>query len=64
MKSDLVDIDVALHMITDRAVRVSLSGEDDKAVWLPLSQVEIVKRPKAMATVTLPERMAIEKGLV
>jgi len=64
MKSDLVDLDVALHAITEKAVRVSLTGEDEKAVWLPLSQAEVLKRSRGTAVVTLPEWLAREKGLI
>lgn len=40
MKSDLVDVTVALHAITERAVKVSALGERKDAVWIPLSHVE------------------------
>ena len=77
MKSDLVDLMLAQHHRTDRAVLVSELGEEAKAVWLPLSVVEIEESRKTAAgtlkcgqrvtlpliTVTLPERLAIEKGL-
>ena len=63
-RSDLVDVTVQLHAMTGRAIRVSDDGDDDKAVWLPLSQVEVLKRPRGTAVVTLPEWLAVEKGLV
>jgi len=63
MKSDLVDVFVAVHHRTERAVLVSLDGERSKAVWLPLSQIEIENR-KQDSIVTLPVRLATEKGLV
>lgn len=63
-KSDLVDITVQLHAMTNRAVRVSDDGDDKKAVWLPLSQVEVVKQPRGIAVVTLPEWLALQKGLI
>lgn len=63
-KSDLIDVTVQLHMITERAVRVSDDGEDKNAVWLPLSQCEILKRPNGIAIVTLPEWLALDKGLI
>ena len=60
------------------AVLVSDTGEESKAVWLPLSRIEIESKNKTvrgtlkngqfcnfpLVTVTLPERLAIEKGLV
>lgn len=63
-KSDLVDLTLHLHVMTERAVRVSETGEDAKAVWLPLSQVEVVPRPRSICVVTLPEWLALEKGLI
>jgi hypothetical protein len=63
MKSDLVDVFVAIHHRTEKAVLVSLDGERSKAVWLPLSQIEIEERERD-SIVTMPERLAIEKGLV
>lgn len=88
MKSDLVDLTLVLHAETERAVRVSDTGEDARAVWLPKSQIEIVPvtSPSSavrgdvaktvtaegrgrqlsrlpVVTVTLPEWLAIDKGL-
>lgn len=64
MKSDLVDLTVQLHHTTDRAVLVSLDGDRAKAVWVPLSQCEVETRPRGIVILTMPESMAIEKGLV
>jgi hypothetical protein len=78
MKSDLVDLMLAQHRRTKLAVLVSDTGEERKAVWLPLSIVEIEETNKRvtgmlknglkvacpMIVVTMPERLAIEKGLV
>lgn len=63
MKSDLVNIQVAVHHATEKAVLVSLDGERSKAVWLPRSQIE-VSEWRGDITVTMPERLAIYKGLV
>jgi len=63
-KSDLIDLTLCLHAITERAVSVSDTGEDAKAVWLPLSQCEVLKRPNRTCVVTLPEWLAHEKGLI
>lgn len=63
-KSDLVDLTMHLHAATERAIRVSDTGEEEKAVWLPLSQVEVLKRPGGIVVVTLPEWLAHEKGLI
>lgn len=64
-KSDLVDIDVQKLHETARAVLVT-TGLPDDAVWLPRAQVEIVKHDSmpGLHTVTMPEWLAIDRGLV
>ncbi|RJL15295.1 hypothetical protein [Paracoccus siganidrum] len=64
MKSDVIDIAVQIHARTDRAILASDDGDKDKAVWLPLSQVEVEIGQGGTATVTMPEWLAIDKGLV
>ena len=64
MKSDLVDLEVHVHHSTDKAILVSLDGDSRKTKWLPMSQIEYVYKGKARAEVTLPEWLAVEKGLV
>ena len=64
MKSDLIDIDGAVEARTDKAVLFH-TGDKAKAAWLPLSQIEIEETGLAgIFTVTLPERLALEKGLI
>ncbi|ACL58499.1 hypothetical protein [Methylobacterium nodulans] len=65
MRSDLVDLTVEIARETDLAVLVH-EGDKSKAVWLPKSVVEIVRDDPmpGLATITLPERVAVEKGLV
>lgn len=64
MKSDVTDIEVQIHARTDRGIMVSTDGERDGAVWLPLSQCEVHICARGTATITLPEWLAIEKGLI
>ena len=78
MKSTLVDLMLAKHHQTEKSVLVSDTGEEAKAVWLPLSRVEIEDAKNTakgqlkggqtvtlqMIVVTMPERLAMEKGLV
>lgn len=63
-KSELIDIEVEIRAETDKAVQV-FDGE--LTVWLPLSQIEI-ERPRAghkgPTIVTLPEWLALDKGLI
>lgn len=63
-KSDLVDVSVVLHHETPKAVLVSDDGNRDRGVWLPLSQVEVEHKKGGVVEVTMPEWLAIEKGLV
>lgn len=64
MKSNIIDIDVAIEARTEKAVLVH-DGDKSKAVWLPLSQIEISPTGiGGIETVTLPEWLALEKGLI
>ena len=63
-KSDLIDVTVQLHMLTERAILVSDDGDEKKAKWLPISQCEVLKRPNGIAIVTMPEWLALDKGLI
>ncbi|MBT9385512.1 hypothetical protein KM176_16680 [Pseudooceanicola sp. CBS1P-1] len=60
----VIDLEMQIHAQTLRSVLVSDDGEEANAVWLPLSQIELVRRRGGIAIVTLPEWLAIEKGLV
>jgi hypothetical protein len=63
-KSDLVDIDVAVEHRTEKAVLVH-TGDKYKAVWVPLSQVEIEETGiGGIFTLTIPEWLALERGLI
>lgn len=65
LKSELIDIAVCVHGSTPKAIRVSTNGEDKDAVWLPRSVIEIERKPGSdLAGITLPRRMAEDKGLV
>lgn len=70
MKSDIIDIDVTIHAESKRgesnagAILVSLDGEKTKAVWLPKSAIEFEQTSPGIFRVTLPERLALDKGLI
>lgn len=78
VKSDLHDFDFALHYDTGKAVLVSDTGDEGKAVWLPKAHVEIAQTGKTVAgtrtggqaaswplvMVTCPQWLAQEKGLI
>ena len=66
MKSDLVDIEVALHHETEKAYLVSTDGERASAVWIPKSMCDLIRTERDKGenwTITLTERLATEKGL-
>lgn len=67
-KSDILDIRVVVHRQTEAAVLVSEDGDVEKAVWLPLSQIEIDDAPSKgrtrYADVQIPEWLAAQRGLV
>jgi hypothetical protein len=76
--SDLHDLDLVLHAETEKAILVSPDGTEARAAWLPKSRVEIyrgglnanaIKRSGQrvvlpVITVTVPEGLAKEKGLI
>ena len=67
MRSNLIDIAGVLHHQTEKAILFSDTGEKDDAVWIPKSVIEMeVLDPKHpdQVVVTMPERMAIDRGLV
>jgi hypothetical protein len=65
MKSNLVDLDVRVERDEpiEQAILVKI---DDVKHWLPRSQIEVeyTDQHKQFATVTMPEWLAIKKGLV
>ncbi len=68
-KSELYDCNLVLHHATLRAYGVSETGDPEKIVWLPKSQVERNEKTGdhkiwPIYSFTMPEWLAIEKGLV
>lgn len=65
-RSTLVDVTVQIHHrpTNGRAILVSDDGDVKRAVWLPLSQIEIEIIRGDTAEVTMPEWLAQEKGLI
>lgn len=73
MRSDLVDIEV--RVVSDDptkqaiavvdGVTMDLGTKNPKWFWLPRSQIEYTEPDRAdRTTVTLPEWLAVDKGLV
>ena len=64
MKSDVIDISVQKLHETAAAVLVTDSTPEN-GVWLPKSQIEIeMSEIDGICTVTLPEWLALDKGLI
>jgi len=65
MKSDLVDLDVVVRRETDLAWGIADPDKPGSIIWLPKSQCEISDRePQGTATLTCPEWLAADKGLI
>lgn len=64
-KSDLIDMTVQIRATTDRAVLVERTTMSREPAWVPLSQVELAACDNGQDfTLTLPEWLALEKGLL
>lgn len=64
-RSNLVDVECTVVAFTPRAVKVDHGGEPQ--CWLPLSQCQLDPENASVGDeviVTLPESLAIEKGMV
>lgn len=68
MRSDLVDINAVRHAETKQAVKISDDGDNEHAVWLPKAHCEIEpfkgRDGKPYVKVTIPEWLALDKGLI
>jgi len=65
VKSEVVDLELHLHAETDKAIRVSENGDEDKGVWLPKSQIEYDDNTRSgYCEVTLPRWLARQHGLI
>lgn len=58
---DLVDIAGEVHAWTEKGVKFF---DGKVSVWLPRSQVEVNDDGRRRHTVTMPEWLALEKGLI
>lgn len=64
-KSDLIDIAMCRHAETEKALLASETADRDDAVWLPKAHIEVRDDGhRNFVTVTMPEWLAVEKGLV
>jgi hypothetical protein len=69
-RNDMINVKVTLHAETAMAILVSDDGEEDTAIWLPKSQIDYAARytdtviEGGVITITLPEWLAMDKGLI
>jgi hypothetical protein len=67
MRPNIIDIDGAIEAETPKAVLFH-TGNKEEAAWLARSQIEIDETGFAgfagIVTVSLPEWLALEKGLI
>jgi hypothetical protein len=64
MKAPMVTLEVKMVEWTNLAILVT-TGDDEEAVWLPLSQVDAV--PPCYGgwhEITIPEWIALDRGLI
>jgi hypothetical protein len=68
MRSDLIDIACEILIEKPKAIGIADGTDDEEGkqrlFWLPLSQIEIERGHGRSATVTMPEWLAQEKGLI
>lgn len=66
MRSDLVDLAVVVRRETPGAWGIEDATKPGSIIWLPKSQCEIddIKQPSKCGTLTCPEWLAKEKGLI
>jgi hypothetical protein len=62
MKSNLIEVSVKIYAETEKAILVS--DDDKKKIWLPKSQIEIYLEKGGIATITGPEWLFLDKGLI
>jgi len=66
MKSDIIDLRLVLVAQTEKAILVNENEDNSgKSIWLPKSKVEFDDVTiGTITTVTLPEWLALDKGLI
>jgi len=66
LRSDLLDLEVYVHHITERAALLSSDSTGGEEVWVPLSLFEWAVEPKTTpgdGEITISKRIAEQKGL-
>ena len=69
-KSGILELRMVLHRSTDSAIHVSEDGDEARAVWLPMSQIEMTPAKSRAAgllpcvDLQIPQWLAEKKRLV
>jgi hypothetical protein len=62
---ELVQLHMVKHMQTGKALLLSVDGDEDAAVWLPKSQIDVTESDeKGYLYVTMPEWLAKKNELL
>jgi hypothetical protein len=64
MAGQIIEVAVEIHHETERALLVSDTGDREDAVWIPKSQIEAREEVSGVTEISLPEWLALEKGLI
>jgi hypothetical protein len=59
-----IDVTGEIHAETEKAVLFSDDGDEEHAVWLPWSQIEVVKQSNNVVVITMPVWLAKVKELI
>lgn len=59
----MIELSFHWHGETEKAIKVSENGQEDKLIWLPKSQIQY-ERNKEEVTVQCPEWLATKCGLI
>jgi hypothetical protein len=64
-KFDKMQFTVIVHAVTERALLVSTDGDEEEAVWLPLSQIDYPPNVGKgdEAEISVPQWLADDKEL-
>ena len=63
--TEYVEVEVIIHFKTVKAAKMSLDGDEDSAVWVPLSQTKgRIEKSDKPQTVEIADWIAEREGLV
>ena len=64
MSNEITDLTVKVYAQTEKALQVSI--DEDTKVWLPRSQIEHLGEAEesGLVDLSIPEWLALEKGLI